>query len=282
MARLRQELESIAPFLPDDVQATPSHYIPHTPTYARAPLTPGLTTRRRAPASTLAHEFPVNSPSNPLYTSGSRRDFTDYVGCQTLRNGKTFSQYYIVPNKNFNLDTHGLAAAARERDEPPPPAADDGDEDDWEDIDDLSPLSSAPLTPWLPQLRPPRPLRLTQDPPRRSPPSPPSPHHLEHLPDPYAIRQLNMLNQAKKRKAGTHAPTLRDCVHHQARRVADAEAQIVSIDLDDIPVASTGFRGLYEEEIHQTYTHKQLVEKHNFFYFPWDASRNPRNACDRL
>ncbi|KAI5822497.1 hypothetical protein K523DRAFT_326260 [Schizophyllum commune Tattone D] len=77
MARLRQELESIAPFLPEDIQATPSPYIPHTPTYVRAPSTPGFTTRRRASASTLTHRLPVNSPSNPLYTNGSRRGGVD-------------------------------------------------------------------------------------------------------------------------------------------------------------------------------------------------------------
>ncbi|KAL1724919.1 hypothetical protein EV714DRAFT_278035 [Schizophyllum commune] len=215
------------------------------------------------------------------------KNFTDYVGCRTLRNGKTFSQYYIVPNKNFNLDAHGLAAAARERDEPPPPAADDGDEDDWEDIDALSPLSSAPPTPPATSAAPsttsaahsrsPSPLSSLSSlssssrASARSLRNPPTQHAVSGTGRKRRRKEHGRRNRAKKRKAGTHAPTLRDRVRHQARRVANAEAQIVSIDLDDVPVASTGFRGLYEEEIHQTYTRKQLVEKHDFVYFPWDG-----------
>ncbi|KAL1671360.1 hypothetical protein EV122DRAFT_285016 [Schizophyllum commune] len=64
-------------------------------------------------------------------------------------------------------------------------------------------------------------------------------------------------------------PTIRARERRQAQRVVDSQPEHVAVDLDKVPVASTGFRGLYEEEETQTYTREELVNEHGFIFYPW-------------
>ncbi|KAL1740791.1 hypothetical protein HDZ31DRAFT_76641 [Schizophyllum fasciatum] len=220
------------------------------------------------------------------------KNSADFTGFRTLRNGKAFSQFYVVPDASFDLDALGLAAAEREMDEAPPQATEDDIDQDkcaWEDVEDgpLTPLSSGHSSPstshtQLPTTSAPR--SASSSPLSSAPSSPnqsraPTPtrssagnqHAVKGAGRKRRRKEHSRRSRAKKRRAGADIPTLHDRERHIARHIAGAEPQPVAIDLEDAPVTSTGFRALYEEEITRTYTREELVNDHGFVYFPWNG-----------
>ncbi|KAL1741829.1 hypothetical protein HDZ31DRAFT_66539 [Schizophyllum fasciatum] len=222
------------------------------------------------------------------------KSFVDFVKFRRLRSGAVFSQYYVVPNPEFDLDALGFAAAEREMDEPPVDVGGDPNADgEWEDEDDepLTPVSSGPSTPAPP---------TDAGDAGRTPGSTPSP--LSSIPStPASARSRSRTssaradspraktqhvvkgggckrrrkehgrrNRAKKRKLAADRATNRDRERHQARRVLRSEAIHVDYDLDDAPVTKTGFRARYEPEVVTTHTRQELLDL-GFVYYPWDG-----------
>ncbi|TRM55104.1 hypothetical protein BD626DRAFT_579563 [Schizophyllum amplum] len=72
----------------------------------------------------------------------------------------------------------------------------------------------------------------------------------------------------KRRKTAAQEQPERKRRHHQ--HVARSSPKHVDFDLRKARVASTGFRGLYEDEVHRTFTRQQL-EAQGFVYFPWNG-----------
>ncbi|KAL1725059.1 hypothetical protein EV714DRAFT_240258 [Schizophyllum commune] len=222
------------------------------------------------------------------------KSFVDFVKFRTLRSGTVFSQYYVVPNPEFDLDALGLAAAEREMDEPVVDAEDDPDASgEWEDEDDepLTPLSSTPSTPApptdardagrnssssssplssVPSTPTSRRSRSRKSPARAGPTRAKTQHAVKGSGRKRRRKEHGRRNRAKKRKLAADRATNRDRERHQARRVLRSEAIHVDYDLDDAPVTKTGFRARYEPEIATTHTRQELVDL-GFIYYPWDG-----------
>ncbi|KAL1700431.1 hypothetical protein EV121DRAFT_295222 [Schizophyllum commune] len=202
----------------------------------------------------------------------------DFVGFRRLRSGHIFSEYYTVPNPDFDLDALGLAAAENEQDDPQPTENGEGEDDaydgEWEDLEDDSPLSSLPSSPARSRPASPSPLSsLTPSPEQSRPPSP------DKAPAgaSFAIKGSGRKRRrkahgremrAKRRKADPYGQPERK--KPQARYVKQSQPHRVDFNLKKARVAKTGFRGLFEEECTQTHTLQQLL-KVGFKYYPFQG-----------
>ncbi|KAL1749893.1 hypothetical protein FB107DRAFT_280175 [Schizophyllum commune] len=205
--------------------------------------------------------------------------FTNLIPFRRLRSGATYSQYYVVPNPDFDLDALGLAAAENEEDEPPVCTDEEGDDDvDWEDERDEPPLASAPPTPAASRTSLSPLSSLSPSPASTRPPSPAPPASAPHAPLPRAIKGGGRKRRkkahgrdmrAKRRKADPSSQPERKKRH--AQHITQAKAKRVEFDLRKARVASTGFRGLYEEEFARTHTLRELLED-GFTYYGYSGS----------
>ncbi|KAL1711658.1 hypothetical protein EV715DRAFT_268416 [Schizophyllum commune] len=205
----------------------------------------------------------------------ARASFADFIGFRRLRSGKVFCDYYIVPDPDFDLDALGLAAAENERDEPPARTVDE-DEGAWEDVDGDPPIPSPPSSPG-PRTASLSPLSSLSASPASSRPPSPANATGSSVKNSYAIKgggrkrrskAHSRENRRKRRKLEAHGHPERKRRH--AQHVVRSTAQRVEFDFKKAPVASTGFRGLYEGEIACTHTLQELLDD-GFTYFPYSG-----------
>ncbi|TRM56351.1 hypothetical protein BD626DRAFT_541377 [Schizophyllum amplum] len=209
------------------------------------------------------------------------QNFVDFVGVRLLRSGKAFSQYYVVPDKSFDLDALGLAAAENEGDEPPPPAAANDDRDEWEDLPEPAPTTPSPPDEGRPAdhtYESDSPLSsLPSSPDTSRPPSPTRPapasgldHAISGCGRKRRRKEHGRKNRIKQRKTEPRTEPSYERQRRHAQIIVRSVPKHVEFNLRKAPATKTGFRARYEGETRRTFTRQELEEQ-GFVYFPWDG-----------